>query len=180
VGSNGVTDLRGERVTIDLTVARDYTECRERSVFAEALIDLARRGVVSIAVAASGCNYDLTDPHGSVAEQLRKLIADEGIEVGLQLSYPGLHTYPGRTLVPGASVPGFPQAWSKMVASWSGRGPPGDNDRLHVETHLLHGRDVFITDDGPLLKMCERLREECWWEIDAVGIADYVGRYGLP
>jgi hypothetical protein len=80
-------------------------------------------------------------------------------------------------------VPGFADAWNKMAASWStdrmGKRPPEPTDGLHVETHLMSGRDVFVSRDAPLIKMCERLRDGCGWSIDAVGIVEYVSRYGL-
>ena len=63
------------------------------------------------------------------------------------------------------------------MASWRSHEwtPPGDADRFHVETHVFGERDVFITDDRPLLVMCRRLREEEGVEIEAMTLAEYLG-----
>jgi hypothetical protein len=168
-----------ERATIDINVAWDYTD--EDPVlhpYIERLFELARDGVVQIAIAATGHNYDVTR-EGPKAARLRQLIADEGIEMLSQLSYVGEHTYPGTSLSPGAFDAAFVQAWDAMLGSWKSHEgkKPGRKDRLPIETHLLCDRDVFITRDRALLVMCRRLRDECGFPIDAVRVDDYIARH---
>ncbi len=80
-------------------------------------------------------------------------------------------------LFPGAVVDGFPEAWGAALEQLppGKKHRPGNEDRLHVESHLLDGRDVFITDDKPVLKMCALLAT-AGWKIDAVGLVDYFKR----
>jgi hypothetical protein len=167
-----------ERVTIDINVGWDYTENDSLRPYIQHLLQFARDGVVQIAIASTGYNYDVTED-GPKAERLRQLIADEGIEVLPQLSYVGEHTYPGTSLSPGAFDAAFAQAWEAMLESWKSHEgkKPGRKDRLHIETHLLCGRDVFVTRDRGLLVMCQRLRDECGFPIDAVRVDDYIARH---
>ena len=49
-------------------------------------------------------------------------------------------------------------------------------DGWHVETHVMEGRDVFLTDDTPLLAMCRRLRDEYNLPVTAMRPAEYLER----
>lgn len=146
-----------ERLTIDTTVARDYLNPeRARHPYALELFDLFRAGEVELVTAPQG--YRL-DADGDLAEQVRAILAAENVGEANQLAYPSEVTYPGENLFPGAYEPGFADAWNSVVETRpaSNRWPPGTADRFHVETHVLEKRDVFITDDGPLLEMCRLL-----------------------
>jgi hypothetical protein len=92
-----------------------------------------------------------------------------------QLAYPGEATYPGESLFPNQRTKGFGEAWDAVVDAWppNQKGPPGDKDRVHVETHLFEKRDLFITDDGPLLAMCERLSDH-GFPVVAMRLTDYL------
>jgi hypothetical protein len=116
------------------------------------------------------------DADGSLAEQLTALLAREGIREAPQLAYPPEVTLPSETLYPGHYVAGFREAWDAVTVSWRSHEakPPGVADRFHVETHLANDRDVFITDDRPLLHMCHRLRDEHGIQIVAMSLEDYV------
>jgi hypothetical protein len=101
----------------------------------------------------------------------------------VQLAYPGV-MYPGEGAYPGAAVEGFGEAWGAVIDSWKSHEKgkrPGSNDRLHVETHVLEKRDVFITDDLGLRVMCRRLRDEHEINVEAMSLEEYLnGRRGPP
>lgn len=163
-----------QRLTIDLTVVRDLLgRERRRHARARELLGLARRGDVELAVAPQGHRLDAT---GDLAARLRSLFREEGVTEARQLAYLSEVTYPSTSLYPGQVVAGLDEAWNKVIADWrSHEGkPPQMADRMHVETHLLEGRDVFLTDDRPLQVMCRRLREEHGFEIIALGLEEFV------
>lgn len=163
-----------ERLTIDLTVARDFLEpARERHLVAQELFALARRRVVELTVAPQGLRLDVG---GDLAEQLQSAFGDEGVEEARQLAYLSEVTYPSPALFPGQYVSDFGPAWEHVVGAWrSHEGkPPKLADRFHVETHTLEGRDVFITDDRPLRAMCRRLSGEHGFQVVAMGLAEYL------
>jgi hypothetical protein len=163
-----------ERLTIDVTVARDYLdERREGHADAAAVFELARRGEVDIATAPQGYRLDAT---GELETQLRDLLTQEDVRDTIQLAYPSKVTYPGEGLIPGAYVKGFGEAWNRVTATWRPHEfkAPGPADRLHVETHVLTRRDVFLTADRGLLVMCRRLREEHQMPVEALTVQDYL------
>jgi hypothetical protein len=167
--------MPSERLTIDATVARDYLDPqRERHPHAVELFGLARKGEIELAAAPQG--YRL-DAQGNLAETLRATFAIESVAIPPQLAYTSEVTYPSEDLFPGAYVEGFGEAWAAVIATWqSNEGkPPEGADRFHVETHVLHGRDVFLTDDRLLRVMCRRLRDEHSIPIVAMGLAEYLG-----
>jgi hypothetical protein len=163
-----------ERLTIDSTVVIDLVDERqEQHQLAQRLVVLARTGEVELAVASSGHIFDAKD---HAAERLSEL-ARQGVLETVQLAYPGV-MIPGANAIPGAGVPGFRAAWDAVAATWKtheGR-CPGDNDALHVETHVLTERDVFVTDDRALRAMCRRLTEEHPFTVTAVSLAQYLSR----
>lgn len=166
-----------ERVTIDITVARDILELgRRRHALAMELCGWAQAGDVELAVAPQGHRLD-ADADGDLGEQLRAMFADEGIAESRQLAYPSPVTYPSPDLSPGQYVAGFGEAWEKVAATWGshdGKEPPGIKDQLHIETHVMEGRDVFITDDGALRAMCRRLRDEHNVPVTAMRLEEYL------
>src|SRR5215204_3345588 len=98
-----------ERLTIDITVARDYLavadeQRRERHERAVELFELARRGEVELVVAPQAYRLDV---EGELAEQLRAVFSEEGVSLARQLAYPSEVTFPGEDLIVGAFVPGF-------------------------------------------------------------------------
>ena len=163
-----------ERITIDVTVARDYQDSkRRRHAQALELFELARQGSIELSIAPQGYRLDVT---GDLAEQLDAALANEGVAEAPQLAYPSEATYPGENLFPGAYVDGFADAWEAVVESWHSHegNPPSLKDRFHVETHVLDGRDIFLTDDGPLLVMCRRLHDEHAVNVVGMRLRDYL------
>ena len=157
-----------EHPTIDMTVALDYLDPRQkRNALAVALIDLARRGEVEFAAAPQGYRLDLQGSRAGTAEQLRAAFSRERVEEMPQLSYPSAVTYPGSGLFPGNYVPGLAEATKGSS--------PGEADRFHIETHIAEGRNVFITDDARLLRLCDRLSEQ-GFPIKAMTLGDYLAR----
>jgi hypothetical protein len=158
----------------NLTVARDFLEPqRPRHALATNLFALAKIGDVELAVAPQGHRLDA---HGDLAEQLRALFTDEKVTEAPQLAYLSEVTYPSENLYPGQFVAGFSEAWNKVIATWrSHEGkPPQMADRMHVETHVLEGRDVFLSNDRPLRVMCRRLREEHGFPVVAMGLEEFL------
>jgi len=172
-----------DRVTIDVSVVRDYLRdgrrqdptAKHRHRAAVELFDLYRRGEVELAIAPQGFR---DDADGGLGERLRACLEQERISELRQLPYVAAVTYPGEDFYPGEGVPGFREAWKAINESWhthEGK-RPGDEDLWHVETHLHESRDVLLTDDGGLLVMCRRLREEHGFPIVAMRLAEYIGQ----
>ena len=163
-------------LTIDQSVVIDrLDERQERHELALRLFDLAREGVVELALASSG---HIFDAKGNATEQQRKLGA-LSVSSTPQLAYPGV-MFPGANAWPGAFVPGFSEAWKAVQDDWKtheGR-VPGGVDALHVETHVLVRREVFITDDRALGAMCHRLHEEHSIPVIAMSLAEYLQELG--
>jgi hypothetical protein len=163
-----------ERLTIDVTVARDFLDPeRDGHAAALALFELARGGEVELITAPQGYGLDV---EGELARQLQELFAREEVGQALQVARVSAVTYPGADLIAGHYVEGFVEAWDGIVATWRPHEykPPGPADRLHVETHLVERRDVFLTDDNGLLVMCRRLNKEHGFAIVAMPVAEYV------
>jgi hypothetical protein len=174
--------LQPERVTIDVTVVRDYLDgTRPRHLDARALFLLARGGSIEIEVAPQGYRTDVRG--GALERQISAFLDSEGIRESPQVARVSEVTYPSETLFPGACIERLPKAWDDVLAKWKssdGRRGPGPQDRWHVETHLVAHRDVFVTDDGPLLAMCRRLSVEHHISIRAMRLADYIEGHRSP
>lgn len=172
---DGTAGALQDKVTIDLNIARDCLESgRPYHLDAQALLHLARQGVVEIKVAPQGHRSDV--PPGELERRLRCLFEGEGIGETLQVARVSDITYPSDTLYPGAFADGLVQAWDEVIATWKsheGR-PPGSQDRWYVETHLVSHRDVFLTNDRALRAMCQRLASEHGFPIRAMSTADYL------
>jgi hypothetical protein len=170
-----------KRLTLDMTAIRDATyDDRERHGDARRLLKLAERGEVELGVPPQGSLADLRGQFGGeLAERVQRLLAQPGV-IGLpQLARLSDVTFPGDNLLPGAYVDGFHKAWDAIAAEWNGPGTrPGDFDRWYVESHLLGGRDILVTDDLPLRTMCDRLRNEHGFPVHAEPLSGYVARWG--
>lgn len=116
------------------------------------------------------------DANADLAKQLKAMFDSEGVVDAPQLAYSSEVTFPSEDLFPGAYVDGFLTAWNAVVGNWrSHQGkPPKAADRVHAETHVLDGRDVFLTDDRPLLVMCHRLHDEHGVNLVAMGLVEYL------
>lgn len=162
-----------ERLTIDLTVARDLDDPR-RSRHSQAvdLLALSHSGEVELELAPQGFRLDVD---GALAARLRALLATEGISEAPQLAYASSVTYPSSTLLPGHYVPGFRDAWHRVVTHWASHEgkPPQEADSWHVESHVARRRDIFLSDDRALLVMCRRLCSEHSISIVAMGLSEY-------
>jgi hypothetical protein len=161
-----------ERLTIDASVWIDYLDSEgDRHPLARILFDLAERGKVELWAAPQG--YRLDRMHADSVEQLREAFEREEVNRAGQVARVSEATFPGNGLFPGHHVEGFVEAWATIAESWPKA--PGLADCFHVETHIVEGRDVFITDDTRLLKMCRLLNEEHDYAIEAMGLAEYLG-----
>jgi hypothetical protein len=162
--------MRPERLTLDSTATIDLLdEDQVRNPLALGLLDLAKVGRVELAVAASG---HVHDQKGNAARRLREL-ERAGVLVTVQLAYPSV-MYPGTNGFPGPAVAHFRAAWDAVLAETGAL--PRDRDALHVESHLLEERNVFITDDEWLLGACRRLAEKHRLPLVADSLGGYLGR----
>jgi hypothetical protein len=163
-----------QRLTIDVNIARDHHDtARPGHGEALELFRLARTGLVELATAPQGYRIDV---RGALGEQLNAMLTRENVPQAPQLAYPSEVTYPSESLLPGAYVEGLAEAWDKVVATWrshEGKAPQ-TQDRWHVETHLNARRDVFLTNDRPLVTMCHRLQVEHGVPITAMSLAHYL------
>jgi len=168
-----------KRLTLDMTAIRDASyDDRERHGDALRLLELAECGEVELGVPLQGSLADLRGQFGGeLAERVQGLLARAGV-VGLpQVARLSAVTFPADTLLPGAHVDGFQEAWDTVAADWNGPGKrPGDFDRWYVETHVLRARDVLLTDDEGVRTMCDRLRSEHGFPVDAESMCSYVAR----
>lgn len=167
-------DTRSERLTIDVNIARDFLEST-RSGHADAVVlfRLARDGLVELAFAPQGYALDVI---GELSDRLRAILEIENTREAPQIAYASEVTFPSEDLFPGAYVQGFSEAWRTVASTWhTHQGKvPQDQDRLHVETHVHAERDVFLTSDKSLIKMCDRLRDEHGIPISASSLAEYL------
>jgi hypothetical protein len=165
-----------ESVTIDLTVILDYEDPgRPRHQLARALFALHQAGEIELARATSGTVVDIKD--NIRFGELHEMLEAKGVSELPQLAYPGL-MIPGANLYPGAAAPHVRVAWDAVLATWrthEGK-RPNIEDSVHIETHVMMGRDVFITDDNDLLAMCRRLQNEHAIPIDACTLKSYLAR----
>jgi hypothetical protein len=166
--------MNPERLTIDVNVVRDFLDPRRDGHSAAVeLFDLARRGEVELATAPQGYRLDVA---GDLAEQLREALEREDVRPTRQVARLSEVTFPGSGLYPGHYAEGFPEACDRIVATWrshEGR-PPEGPDFWHVETHVIEGRDVFVTGDRALLALCRRLAAECRYAVTAMTVAEYL------
>jgi len=125
----------------------------------------------------------LADLHGrydgDLAKDIEALLAKPGV-VGLpQVARLSDVTLPGENLFPGHFVSGFDEAWNAIAANWKTHqgACPGAEDRWYVESHLLAGNDVLVTDDRALRAMCERLGAEDGLAIGAESLTEFAARF---
>ena len=169
-----------DSVTIDINIAMDaIDERRERHRSALHLLQLADEGLVDIAVAPQGYRADLDLP-GPVRDQVEHLLKSHGIPFLPQVARVSAVTYPSETLFPGAFSESLISAWDTVIATWETHRSrkPEVPDRWHVETHLVAGRSLLLTNDEPLVRMCQRLEAEHGLPIRAMNVEDYMKQRG--
>jgi hypothetical protein len=143
-----------ERLTLDTMVVRDYMEDRDPYLAAvQRLIELAAIGEVDLAVTRH-IRDDV--PGGTLAERLNEL-PDLGVQQTAGVVIIGESTFDGGDVFGDHRVtelqqrlerdrqPGMPQL-------------PGELDWRHLHAHLVQHRDVFLTRDGPILRLSAELR----------------------
>jgi hypothetical protein len=162
-----------QRASIDTTVIRDLLdEERPQHILAVKLFELADTGELELVIAPQGHRDDVWE--GDLKEEIQGLADSGRLAESEQVS-----RVSEVTLLPfiiGHYSEGFDEAWGAVLAGWKTHEGklPGDKDRWHVETHLLDPAEIFITDDGPLLVMCRRLREEHGLTINAMRLQEYL------
>ncbi len=161
------------RVSIDTTVVRDLLdERREHHGDAKSLFALADEGKLEVTIAPQGHRDDVWE--GDLQSSIGELIASGRVAESEQMSRVSCVTY--LPFLVGHYVEGFDEAWDAVLADWKTHqgSPPGAKDRWHTETHILDAAEVFLTDDRPLLVMCQRLRDEHGLPIEAMRVSEYL------
>jgi predicted nucleic acid-binding protein len=163
-----------ERLTIDASVWIDYRDDEsDRHPLARSLFALAERGEIQLWAAPQGYRLDLT--RADSAEQLSEAFECEEVRPARQVARVSEVTFVGEDLIVGQHVERFVEAWASIAEGWPKA--PGPADRFHVETHLVEERDVFITDDRRLLKMCRLLNDQHGFSIVAMSLAEYLEQH---
>jgi hypothetical protein len=170
---------RVHRATIDINVIRTYLDPeRAGHVDASSLVAAAARGDVQLAVPPQGSLADLHGQHGGeLAQDITTLLSKPGVVKLPQVARLSDVTFPADNLFPGHFVEGFAEAWSAVAADWKTHqgALPGAADRWYVESHLLAGNDILVTDDRALRAMCHRLRAEHGLNIASESLGDFAG-----
>lgn len=146
---------------------------------ATSLIAAAARGDVELAVPPQGSLADLHGQYGgNLARDIAMLLSQPGVVRLPQVARLSDVTFPADNLFPGHFVEGFAEAWSAVAGNWKTHqgALPGDADRWYVESHLLAGNDVLVTDDGALRAMCDRLRVEHGLDVASESLGGFAGR----
>ncbi|MBO9531746.1 MAG: hypothetical protein J7513_02110 [Solirubrobacteraceae bacterium] len=162
------------RVTIDSNVIHAHFKPRERAHGdAVSLLDAAARGEILLTIAAQGSRLDFRP--GQVADRLRELIDVKTVRVAEQVGRFGPATQLAPDLKFGSTADGFWDAWTVEVERWPTHvnAAPNREDCWHVESHVVDGADVFVTDDQPVLDMCSRLAAH-GFVIQAATLAEFV------
>jgi hypothetical protein len=170
-----------ERVTLDMTAVRDILEDeRPRHRLGLELLDHAACGAVELGVPPQGIRADLSGfLHGDLAPRIRMLVSAPGVVELPQIARMASVTLMDENLLMGSVVPDFAEAWKRVVNTWKTHqgGVPGDLDRWYVETHMLCGREVLVTDDRALRAMCGRLQSEHGLAVQAETILEYTSHF---
>jgi hypothetical protein len=148
-------ERRVERLTLDTNLPRAiWKEDEPERVHVEALLELAGRGLVDLAVTAYIEDDIPVDPLRSRIRELPSL---------------GVDVYAARVAVLGEWVLGrdflgsepFEELRREVQAMRrpGDRKLPGPTDWFHLHAHLAHGRDVFLTWDRAILDLAPTLLE---------------------
>jgi hypothetical protein len=168
------------RVTIDMNVIRAYLNpVEDGHADASRLFTTAARGDVELAVPPQGSLADLHGQYGGeLARDVATVLSKPGVVELSQVARLSDVTFPAKNLLLGHFVEGFDQAWSAVAAGWkTHQGKlPGAADRWYVESHLLAGNDVLVTDDRALRAMCDRLRVEHGLEVDSESLVSFAAK----
>lgn len=140
------------RVTLDTNLPIEYLKAQEKSDVVERLLQLARDGLLDLAVTAR-IHEDVTHP--PLSERIEALLGQDIQEIGsvTRLGYWEL----GRDML-GSDE--FVETSAALDAGLErqGRRPPDWRDWDHIHAHYLAGRDVFLTWDKDVLSLEEQLR----------------------
>jgi hypothetical protein len=146
---------------------------------ASRLIAAAARGDVELAVPPQGSLADLHGRYGGdLARDIATLLSQPGVVELPQVARVSDVTFPADNLFPGHVVEGFAEAWSAVATDWKTHqgALPGAADRWYLESHLLAGNDVLVTDDGALRAMCDRLRVEHDLDVASESLGGFAAR----
>lgn len=151
----------------------------ERDGYAAAskLLLAADRGEIKLAVPPQGALADLHGQYaGALAGAINALLARPGVVELPQVARISEVTFPAGNLFPGQFLPGFDVAWNAVANDWKTHqgACPGATDSWYVESHLLAGNNVLVTDDRALRAMCDRLCVEHRFEVVAESLTEFV------
>lgn len=139
-------------LTLDTSLLLEYWKEQERKDATQALLDLAQRAEVALAVTAR-IREDVPDE--LLASEVRRLNELAITETGsiTRADYWVI----GRDMVASDEFAAFEEELKRRRAT-TGEKVPDWRDLDHVHAHFLLKRDVFLTWDGPMLRLAEELR----------------------
>lgn len=123
--------------------------------------------LIEIKVAPQGLYLDVAEP---LRSRIQAAVTQRGFEFTPQVSRLTEETYPASNLYLGYVDEELEHDWFATVESWPthlGK-PPGRIDFLHIESHVMDKRSVFLTRDKPLREMCGLLEAKGHGPIGAV------------
>jgi len=140
-------------LTLDTMIVRDHWDDRTTRDEIDELLQLAAVGEVELAVTA----YIRDDvPRDPLASRIRELPA-LGIRQTVGVWVLGQSRLGVDTRLGDQTLLDF-QIELNQELSQAGRPVPGRNDWLHLHTHSLERRDIFLTRDRAILGIDDRLR----------------------
>lgn len=136
------------RLTLDTDAVRDLWDDRDRKVYVERLIALAREGKVDLAVTR---HIEEDVPRSPLSDQIADLPQ-------LEISQTDGVFVIGVSVLNGPDGLGsgaFDDWWRSRVAGRREQDPklPGQRDCHHLHAHHIRGRDIFVTWDKAILRL---------------------------
>lgn len=141
-------------LTLDTNLILEYWRQRERVAAVEELISLAEANLVDLAVTAR-IREDIPNP--PLAERINQLDELEVVETG---SVTRLGSWVlGRDYLGDETFVEFSERMEQILSE-RGHRPPDWRDWDHLHSHLLQGRDIFLTWDNQILELRQHLEAE--------------------
>jgi hypothetical protein len=139
------------RLTLDTNLLQDYWRQRPRRASIEALLDLAQKGEVELAVTARIREHVPEEPLASEIDKLEELNVEETGSVTRADFW-----VIGRDMLGSDAFAEFEKELHER-ATTTGAKVPDWRDLDHVHAHFLLKRDVFLTWDRAILRLADEL-----------------------
>jgi hypothetical protein len=140
------------RLTLDTSLLLEFWKEQSRRDATEALLDLARRGEVELAVTARIREDVPNQPLASEIDNLDELNVAETASVTR-----ADHWVLGRDMLGSDEFAGFENELLERAAT-TGAKVPDFRDRDHLHAHFLQDRTAFLTWDRAILSLADELK----------------------